>query len=506
MMVGMLVAACATPQTRQVQVDDRANQDEMRLQNALAFEGLLNDDLRLQKIAANLKMKAPSLCGSLVNNGVGFYALNQDMLPEQFREAAKTQVHIGLRPRVLAVYPGSAAEEAGFQVEDEIVAINDWTIPHGDKAAKAVAEKTDTLLKDGKPLNFKIDRKGTEQTLTLVPKKECGIPVVLNESDDLNAFADGKNVFITRGMMRFAQSDTELALVVSHEMAHNTMEHMKAKTTNYILGTLVDILFAGAGANTQGAFGNMAAGAYSQEFEAEADYVGMYIMAAAGQELDSAPKFWRRLAAAHPGSIKANYSSTHPSSAYRLLALDKTVQEIKDKQARGATLTPEMKHTAATPSAAAGASAQQAKAQPSTAQPGTAQPVLTQPVQTQATSLTPAETVSGNFNGKEIPTTGLGSLVKRIGLKFTLTNLGERAIAEVEGKVRLLDDAGKEIGTVSIRSAQPIPAGESLDIVQYVYPLVFSGYAKLRDIGQDAIQTEFEFTSVKLSDGSIIRK
>lgn len=494
--VGVLMTACAAPQTRQVEVDDRANQEEMRLQNALAFEGLLSDDLRLQKIAANLKLKAASLCGNLVSNGVGFYALNQDMLPEQFREAAKAQVHVGLRPRVLAVYPGSAAEEAGFQVEDEIIAINDWIIPHGDKAAKTVAEKTDALLKDGKLLNFKIDRKGMEQTLALVPRKECGIPVVLNESDELNAFADGKNVFITRGMMRFAQSDTELALVVSHEMAHDTMEHMKAKTTNYILGTLVDILFAGAGANTQGAFGNLAAGAYSQEFEAEADYVGMYIMAAAGQDLDSAPKFWRRLAAAHPGSIKANYSSTHPSSAYRLLALDKTVQEIKDKQARGATLTPEMKRPSVPPSSAAGNSVLQ----------GPIQSTQAQPVQTQSTKLMLAETISGNFNGKEIPTTGLGSLVKRIGIKFTLTNLSDRELVEVEGKVKLQDDAGKEIGTVSIHAANSIPAGESLDIVQYVYPLVFPGYAKLRDIDQGVIQTAFEFTSVKFIDGIFIRK
>ena len=40
------------------------------------------------------------------------------------------------------------------------------------------------------------------------------------------AFADGTKVFLTRGMMRFAQSDEELALVVAHETAHNIMGHI----------------------------------------------------------------------------------------------------------------------------------------------------------------------------------------------------------------------------------------------------------------------------------------
>lgn len=43
--------------------------------------------------------------------------------------------------------------------------------------------------------------------------------------DDLNAWADGRNIVVTARMMRFAATDDELAFVVAHEMAHNLLGH-----------------------------------------------------------------------------------------------------------------------------------------------------------------------------------------------------------------------------------------------------------------------------------------
>ena len=51
----------------------------------------------------------------------------------------------------------------------------------------------------------------------------CDYPVLLGDDDALNAYADGNNIIITRGMMRFLESDRELALVIGHELAHNSM-------------------------------------------------------------------------------------------------------------------------------------------------------------------------------------------------------------------------------------------------------------------------------------------
>ena len=49
-------------------------------------------------------------------------------------------------------------------------------------------------------------------------------------------------------------------VVVSHEMAHNAMLHMKALTTNYAIGTVLDILVTvTTGVDTQGTFGKIGA-------------------------------------------------------------------------------------------------------------------------------------------------------------------------------------------------------------------------------------------------------
>jgi len=53
----------------------------------------------------------------------------------------------------------------------------------------------------------------------------------------------------------------------------------------------------------------------AEDFEREADYVGLYIMALDGWPIDSAPDLWRRMAAQSPGSIK--FASSHPTTAER---------------------------------------------------------------------------------------------------------------------------------------------------------------------------------------------
>jgi len=100
------------------------------------------------------------------------------------------------------------------------------------------------------------------------------------------------------------------------------------------LGFIVVILFSGVGVNTQGAFAYMASYAYSREFEAEADYVGMYFAVHAGVGVSEAPTFWRGMAVAHPGSIKANNASSHPATPARFVALKATAKEIHEKFSR----------------------------------------------------------------------------------------------------------------------------------------------------------------------------
>ena len=105
----------------------------------------------------------------------------------------------------------------------------------------------------------------------------------------------------------------------------------------------MDIAFLFVGVNTQGAFMRMGsdagATAYSQAYEDEADYIGLYFLARADQPLDAALTFWRRMAAEHPEAIEER-NSTHPSSPERFVRLSKTIEEIRAKQLAGEPLKP----------------------------------------------------------------------------------------------------------------------------------------------------------------------
>jgi predicted Zn-dependent protease len=169
-------------------------------------------------------------------------------------------------------------------------------------------------------------------------------PVLPTQDDIVNAFADGDKVYIASGMMRFAESDEELALVVGHEIAHNCLGHISKQKGNMLLGGLLDaVVYAGTGVDTGNVFASAGGQAFSQSFESEADYMGIYLAKRAGYDVEHAPAFWRRMAAEHPGSIKQNFGSSHPSTPERFLALEATVKEIDAKTAARLPLVPDPK-------------------------------------------------------------------------------------------------------------------------------------------------------------------
>ncbi len=176
-------------------------------------------------------------------------------------------------------------------------------------------------------------------------RKKCVFGFKLEEDSILNAYADGNNIVVSSAMAQFTDID-ELANVLSHEYAHNMMSHVKTQTQNVMVGgvagALADILAASQGYDTGGTFSKLGQSAgvltYSKDFEREADYVGLYIMNRAGYDVTKAPGMWRKMSAADPNGIYN--ATTHPANPERYVALNKTIEEIKDKQARGVKVVP----------------------------------------------------------------------------------------------------------------------------------------------------------------------
>jgi len=348
--LGMLaLTGCATPQSRTPTVDNANTLNEAQIQREMVVEDFVSSNRRLQSVASKVIISGAGLCGEKVKPYFGFSAWNNENFKDDWKRAAESKYNLTGQIHVSHVGHGSQAELAGLKEGDVIQSVNNTLTPYGKDATNKFTENLKDLGKTGQPIEFTIRRGVDEKKISIKPSQACDFNVMLSPNDVKNAYADGKNIVFFKGMVDFFKTDEEMALVFSHELAHNSMKHIDAKKKNAVLGGILgfvlDIAAAAGGVNTNGEFtkmtSNIGGGIYSVEFEQEADYVGLYFMALAGYKIDDAPNFWRRMATSNSSAI--SIKSSHPTHPERFLALEATVKEIKDKIASNQPLKPEMK-------------------------------------------------------------------------------------------------------------------------------------------------------------------
>jgi hypothetical protein len=248
--------------------------------------------------------------------------------------------------QITSVAHSSSAEAAGLRAGDRVLALNGQPLRTGRGASEELVKR---LSRADSRVSFTVRRDGTVNTVYVDREPVCDYGMVVVTGDELNAFADGKRVYVYSRMLEFASNDNELATVVSHEIAHNAMHHIDAKKSNALVGALLgavlDVAALRGGVNTGGAysrqFAELGSMVFSQDFEREADYVGLNILAASGRSLDASANFWRRMAQEHPSSI--SFATTHPTTAERFVRLDQAQREIAGKMAAGEPLRLAMK-------------------------------------------------------------------------------------------------------------------------------------------------------------------
>lgn len=166
----------------------------------------------------------------------------------------------------------------------------------------------------------------------------------LIEDKQVNAFClPGGKVFVYSGLMKLVKSESELATVISHEVAHAIARHgaermsmSKAST----LGKSVISQALGLGSSEWAGTFDMAYGVgvnyglilpYSREQEYEADRIGLILMEKAGFKLEDALSFWKSMNSLTDGSSGFDFASTHPSSQKRIAKIQELIPTIKSK-------------------------------------------------------------------------------------------------------------------------------------------------------------------------------
>jgi len=156
---------------------------------------------------------------------------------------------------------------------------------------------------------------------------------VVFESDQLNAFAlpGGKVGFYT-GLIKLAESDDEIAVVMGHEIAHVTSRHGAERQSQALLIGLGGVALGAGLRNDEnreywmlayGVGSTLGSLAYSRDHETEADVVGLRFAARAGYDPRAAASFWRKMATKETGGRPPKLLSTHPPTADRIANLER---------------------------------------------------------------------------------------------------------------------------------------------------------------------------------------
>ncbi|RLJ65357.1 M48 family metallopeptidase [Sulfurisoma sediminicola] len=337
--IALVLAGCA-PMSRLPPVDQKATQVERDKQLELALRENFKRTARLNAVGWRVLSANTDACGEAVQAAYGVISRDADSMPQEYRPIFEKLYGRHPHDVILTVFPDSPAARAGLMPGDLIVAIGnrDTSTADNKKAGRELAMKT----RAGEPLQLRIRRAGIDKVVTISPQLTCAYPIDLVTNDSVNAAADGGRILVTSGMMRFAATDDELALVLGHELAHNTQKHVQAQMGNRMIGTLLGIAVSIAiGVDISQLGGDLGGMVYSQDFESEADYVGTYFVAKAGFPVEQAADFWRRMAVEQPQAIA--HGSTHPDTASRFTGIEAAAREVAEKRAAGRPLLPEMK-------------------------------------------------------------------------------------------------------------------------------------------------------------------
>ena len=195
------------------------------------------------------------------------------------------------------------------------------------------------LLKNATDISVVLLRQERPIKLTIPLTAACAFSMEIGHAAQVNAYADGRRIMLTRGMLDFLRTDEELAVILAREIAHNVLQHATSQQMTATMASVIDALLplqpepsALAGL---GGLRPMTAKA-----DQEADRLAMYLLARAGYDPAAMERTIQKVTQANPALQTNTYTALHPWTSERRQSIQNTLSEIRQKQGSTKPLLP----------------------------------------------------------------------------------------------------------------------------------------------------------------------
>ncbi|GGD50664.1 peptidase M48 family protein [Erythrobacter arachoides] len=265
-------------------------------------------DLRLAEIAERLALANAPLCTTLMPlTGMILHSA------DQYGSTSARERFVNGPLAIASLLPDSPAANAGLRRDDAFVAIDGQRVEDIVPAANArLREAAFYRMADrptGTPLALTVMRDGTERVVELDAPQGCRSLVEVLLGEGPMARSDGRVIQVQFDSVA-ALTDSHLAIVVAHELAHTILEHRRRKEE----AGIDNGLFAELGRNQRA----------NREAEIEADRLSVHLLANAGYDPAIVPDFWRNAAAyGMPGATLPSF--IYPSNEGRAALVEREI-------------------------------------------------------------------------------------------------------------------------------------------------------------------------------------
>ena len=337
LMASLLLSACTTAPVKTV--PNVPEQKVQPVQDVDVLSVLIARQDRIYRVAAPLMVKNAPLCRSLARPLLGFTAKNRYSYPAELTPAVESALKLDDRLRVMQVLDGSGAMRAGIRPGDVLQSVQDQPLPRGPQAESEAARLLLPLLKNTTDIAIQVLRGDRPIRLTIPLTAACAFSMEIGHAPQVSAYADGRRIMITTGMLDFLGSDEELAVVLAREIAHNVLQHAASQQMAATVASMIDALLP-LKPDTAALVGRGGLRPMSAKADQEADRLAMYLLARAGYDPAAIERTIEKIAQAYPTSQINIYTALHPWTPERRQSIQATLGEIRQKQASKHPLLP----------------------------------------------------------------------------------------------------------------------------------------------------------------------